>query len=493
MKKILLMMATLWVIANATANNIQISNISVDAASSTIEFDVSWDNGWRSAVLNNWDAAYVFFYYKLPTGEWTKLELQSTNAVVPSGFSFDLTSYDGVFLYRSSVGGGQTTLLNVRMGIPAMQATGQYDIRGFAIEMVYIPEAPFYVGDGGSTQSYPVTEISGINTTIVDPIGSVAITNSPFPNGFSPFYVMKYELSQGGYRDFLNTLTYQQQIPHIVPAPNAAAGTPALFNANRNYLKIKTPGLSPGFPAVFGCDANGNGVYDEAADGENVACNYLNWVDQIAYLSWAGLHPLTEFQYEKITRGIQLPSAGEFAWGNTSIHNITFLLTNANQAGEAVSNGASSPTGNANYAATVPTPAGPLRNGIFATAVSNRQTSGGSFYGVMDMSGNLIERVVRQSYSYSNIFYTPYINANGFGYYIPSMFSPSIIPGSNTAGSEYIIDGLTPATGVIYRGGSFNNASTRLRISDRGGLLVTDTNTDRSTMSDVGVRGGVRF
>lgn len=491
MKKIIFFIATVWVLADAAANNIQISNISVDAASSTIEFDVSWDNGWRSAVLNNWDAAYVFFYYKAADGRWVPLVLTSVNEFIPSGFS-QTTNDTGVFLYRSSIGGGQTTLINVRKGISATQASGQFDIRGFAIEMVYIPEASFYVGDGGSTQSYPVTQLTGNNTTIQDPIGSVNISNSPFPNGYGAFYVMKYELSQGGYRDFLNTLTYQQQVHHIVPAPNSAAGTAALFNANRNYIKIKTPGFAPGFPAVFGCDANGNGIYDEADDGENVACNYLNWVDHMAYLHWAGLRPLTEFQYEKITRGIQIPSAGEFAWGNTSIHSTSYTIANAAQGTEVVTNAAVSPTGNANYAATVSTPLGPLRNGVFATATSNRQTSGGSFYGVMEMSGNLIERVIRQSFSTVAFFSFPYLDNNGFALYISSGIIS--IPGSSSFPNppiiNYVIDGLSPATGLIYKGGGFNNPQDRLRISDRGGLLVTDTNTDRSTMADVGVRGG---
>ena len=36
-----------------------------------------------------------------------------------------------------------------------------------------------------------------------------------FPNDYNAFYCMKYELSQGGYRDFLNCLTYTQQAIHI--------------------------------------------------------------------------------------------------------------------------------------------------------------------------------------------------------------------------------------------------------------------------------------
>ncbi|MBK9736469.1 MAG: hypothetical protein IPO92_16530 [Saprospiraceae bacterium] len=326
-----------------SANNIQITNISLNAGDNTIEFDVSWENSWRSDILNNWDAAHVFFKYKALNGSWQPLILSNVNSVVPVGYAstvFSTFGFSTAIFYRSAIGGGTSNLLNVRLGIPVEYATGQYDIKGFAIEMVYIPQAAFYRGDGASTNSFTPSQITSISTMLTDPIGSVAVNYAVDPfNGFSSFYCMKYELSQGGYRDFLNSLTYEQQQNHIQPAPNAAAGTYALFNAYRNHIKIKTSGSSPSLPAVFGCDADNDGTYDEDADGENIACNFLNWVDQAAYLIWAGMQPLSELEYEKAARGVQTPSAGEYVWGNTNLANAPYILSSSDLPNETVSNG----------------------------------------------------------------------------------------------------------------------------------------------------------
>ncbi|MBL0144451.1 MAG: SUMF1/EgtB/PvdO family nonheme iron enzyme [Chitinophagaceae bacterium] len=321
-------------------------------------------------------------------------------------------------LYRSASGSGITTLTNVELGIAAAQASGIYDIKAFAIEMVYIPGGPFFFGDGDYLNG-------GVNATVIYAGGTdvwvspVTNPNTICRNGFNAYYCMKYELSQGGYRDFLNTLTYNQQVNHVVAAPSAAAGTAALYNLNRNHIKIKTPGISStNTGAVFGCDADLDGIYDETTDGEYLACNFLNWPDQAAYLAWAGLMPLTEFEYEKAARGIALPVNAEYAWGTTQIFSSAiFTLTNPNQISEIVTN--SSPTlGNANFANTYPNApyAGPLRNGVFATATSTRVTSGGGFYGVMELSGNLAERVIN---FYTMVTYSsqnPYTDLNGSGY-----------------------------------------------------------------------------
>jgi formylglycine-generating enzyme required for sulfatase activity len=499
MKKLLFITCLFCCLAAVKANNITITNISVVPASNTIKFDISWDNGWRSTVLNNWDAAWVFFKYKDISGNWQVLALTNTGNVIPGGFTGSVVAannipFGGAFLYRSAAGSGTTTLTNVELGITPAQANGLWDIKAFAIEMVYIPQTAFYVGDGASTNSFAPTQITSTATVLTDPIGNIAINETTFPNGYSAFYCMKYELSQGGYRDFLNTLSYNQQVNHIVPAPSAATGTPALYNDYRNFIEIKTAGTASTIPAVFGCDANGNNTYDQAGDGEWVACNYLNWVDHAAYLAWAGLRPLTELEYEKIARGIQNPVAGEYVWGNTQVGNTTYVLPTPNQAFETVNNNELSPIGNANYGLTVPSSPniGPLRNGIFATSGSDRISSGGSFYGVMELSGNLWERVIKATYlqglANAIINSNVYLNDNN-GYAAASLSSITFWPGSSSAGGVIVINGGFNATGLIYKGGSFFSNATNLRTSDRGGFVISNTNTDRTQMLDVGVRG----
>ena len=429
MKKLLFIVFFFSAFVVAKANNIQITNVSVVPANNTVKFDISWENGWRSSILNNWDAAWVFFKYKNAAGNWTHLNLTNLGNVIPSGFSSQIdVSLVGAKLFRAGAGNGTTTLTNVELGIASSQASGLYDIKAFALEMVYIPSGAFFAGDNFSTNSFPANEITGGPTNVLnDPITSTSISVTNLANGASyGFYCMKYELSQGGYRDFLNSLNYTQQIPHIVPAPSAVTGTYALYNTFRNSIKIKTPGVASTTPAVFGCDADNDGVFDETTDGEYIACNYLNWVDHAAYLDWAGLRPMSELEFEKMARGPLLPLPGEFVWGNSQIFNSIYTLSNANQASEIASN-SSTVLANANYNVTYPNApnTGPLRNGLFATALSNRITSGGSFYGVMELSGNLWERLVRI------IFYNTKAGFPGDGNLTVGGFSDAYdVPGS---------------------------------------------------------------
>ncbi len=480
-------MFILWGAANA--NNIQITNVIVVPTNNTIKFNLSWENGWRSTVLNNWDAAWVFFKYKNPSGNWTHLNLTNTGNVIPGGFSATVSAdFIGVMLFRSTAGNGLTTLTNVELGIASAQASGLFDINAFAIEMVNVPSGSYYAGDGTSTNSFTINQITGAigaGSEIYDPITAQTISFQNSPNGAFGFYCMKYELSQGGYRDFLNTLTYTQQIAHMAPAPSAATGTYVLYNLNRNSIKIKTAGIASVTPAIIGCDADNDGIFDETNDGENIACNFLNWVDHAAYLDWAGLFPLNELQYEKSARGILLPVGGEYVWGNIQITASIFTIANPNQASEIVSN-SSAALGNANYNNTYPNAPyiGPIRNGVFATLTSNRITSGGSFYGIMEMSGNLHERVIRlSSFGSLDFDYTSdgVLTSDGF---CNSMNWPGTGPSGLTP-----VNGSSSAGRLMYRGGSWLTPSDRLRSSDRGGFLVIDANTNRTLMHDVGVRG----
>ncbi|MBK8887034.1 MAG: hypothetical protein IPN46_10995 [Saprospiraceae bacterium] len=154
------------------------------------------------------------------------------------------------------------------MGIESRIAQGIFDVKLFALEMVYIPVIDFYLGDQASNNSYrssylnlaPDLMFKNDESFVFDPLPEeyVEIANT------ASFYIMKYELSQGGYRDFLNSLTYTQQVNHTASPPTSPPGTFALAPATgnyRNYIKIKTPAqLINGVytPAVYGCNADFN-------------------------------------------------------------------------------------------------------------------------------------------------------------------------------------------------------------------------------------------
>jgi formylglycine-generating enzyme required for sulfatase activity len=301
----------------------------------------------------------------------------------------------------------------------------------------------------------------------------MATLNADYPKGYAAFYCMKYEISQGQYRDFLNALTYQQQATRTAVAPNSAAGTGALESSNdyRNGLDIQIPGNATTLvPAVYGCNLNANTTYNEAADGEWIACNYLNWMDGCAYLQWSGLRPMTELEFEKACRGNQTAVSGEYAWGNTTYDPIgSETLTNAGANNETSNNT------NNNVANNQENIFGPVRVGSFAGAATTRAQAGATYYGIMDMSGNLWETTVTignaTGRSFTGLHGSGSLNAGG---------------NANTASWPGIVSGaLTGATGSGFRGGSWDDIETSLPVSDRQIAVFAQTSRNGS----FGIRG----
>jgi formylglycine-generating enzyme required for sulfatase activity len=287
---------------------------------------------------------------------------------------------------------------------------------------------------------------------------------------------MKYEVSQEQYVKFLNSLTFNQQTARTNISPASATGSwpiqTAAPNNARNGIRIMTPGTATTTPAIYGCDLNVNGTFNEAADGQNVACNWLSWPDLMTYLDWSGLRPMTEMEYEKACRGSGIPSvANEYAWGSTTILQATSgALTNGGQGAEVST---ASGNGLCAYGSANATTFGPLRCGFAAGAATTRVQAGASYYGVMDMSGNVFEQCVGgRSFDYSS-----FNGLNGDGTITAAgLFNTANWP---TAGGGN--------AGGITRGGSFNSgAPGELRLSDRSRM---DNNTNQSKQAVVGGRG----
>jgi formylglycine-generating enzyme required for sulfatase activity len=511
----------------AIANNVQISNIGIinnGPGAIQVKFDLSWDNSWRTNVgPANRDGVWVFFKYKDASGAWQHINLTGNNNVLPSGFDVYQTNIfnkPGAMIFRDTVGAGTATATNIRLGV-INALPYDIDIRGFAIEMVYIPAPgtrPFFGDGNGTTESanalhyndntattgsvQPMksdglgiddVEIAtdGIyvysNDTIqtTNPLGSL----DPFPT-MKALWCMKYEITQAAYRDFLNTLDSQQQAERTFTSPGNPTGTGALaFSGTaRNYIEIATPATSSS-PAVYGCDANGNNVYNEAGDGEWIACGFLLYQDVAAYFDWSGLAPMSEIQFERICRGhssagTQPAVLGEFAWGTNTIAASSYTLSNAGTTSELVSN-ASATAGNAAYSATS---VGPLRAGIFATGSSSRLTSGASFFGVMEMTGNLEEFVVTIGCAAGrSVRFIPngngvisaagnaQLSVGGAGFW-PGMegnFSTSI---ANTCSGTCEVTG---SAGAVLKGGSFITSAANLPMCSRSYFVPTARSSSR--------------
>ncbi len=526
MKKSLYILFSFLCLASVCiANNIQIANVSIvnnGPGLIQVKFDLSWDNSWRTpAGQNNYDGAWVFFKYKTASGNWTHMTMTGSNNVLPSGFDvYQTTDFlkTGAMIYRdaSNPGNGSVSATNISLGV-INSLPYNIDIKGFAIEMVYIPAPtvrPFW-GDGNGSQeslnAFHYTDNTATTSSVlqmrVDANGfddaeltsdgifvysndTLQLTNplgtlDPFPT-MKALWCMKYEISQAGYRDFLNTLTETQQATRTTTSPTSAIGTnvmPPTATTARNHIQIKTPGVNPGTPAVYGCNANNNGVFDEASDGEWVACACLNWPDVAAYLDWSGLGPLSEFQYERICRGHtsagpQPAVFGEFAWGTNSIFNAIYTLSGAGTAGELVTNSAP-PAGNAVWSNTFPSfpEFGVVRSGIFATATSDRVSSGASFFGVMEMTGNVSEYCITVgTIAGRSCRYVPNgdgnISVNGNAQ-LPSSYGgfwPGMEGNTNSSAINTCIGGceVTGTAGVMLRGGNWISApSSILAVSYR--------------------------
>jgi formylglycine-generating enzyme required for sulfatase activity len=491
------------------ANDIVVSGISLTARNTStqtvrVNFNLSWDNSWRTTSAPfNWDAAWVFVKYKIgTTGEWKHATLATSGHTIPSGAASTQNDATGIFIYRSASVSSPGTFnptgiqLQWNYGSDGVPNEAKIFVRVFAIEMVYHLPGGFQAGSGainngefrrandvtatapastftitgtaptvqGNNSSSSPTTIAAYNNGSMDLTGtSTANLANGYPTGFDAFYAMKYEISQQQYVDFLNTLTYTQQAARTTSTPNSNAGTGALSgsNAHRNGIDIQTPGIPSTQPAVYACNLDGDGNYNEADDGQKIACNFLSWDDVAAFLDWAALRPLTELEYEKAARGNNNPVANEFAWGNTSATGLSGL-TNADQTSEIASNGS------ANINFNNPTINGPARVGIFATNSSSRITSGAGYYGAMELSGNLWERCVTTGNSSGR-------NFNG-------------AHGNGTLNSSGAADvsGWPAAAGAGQTGGGWQSNSLNTSISGR----QATSNGDNTRQSDYGGRGG---
>lgn len=162
---------------------------------------------------------------------------------------------------------------------------------------------------------------------------------------------------------------------------------------SNNYFTVGTKLFTTGVRNNLEVRSNSINTYNEATDSEWTACGSLFWSDVAAFLDWACLRPMMELKYEKAANGPEPQPYPRFATG-TYIIPPTGGITNAN-----TSAGTQTRTSlNSNYINTSDgTIDASLRSGYAADAISDRKLSGGSYYGVMDLSGNLWEPCVTTS------------------------------------------------------------------------------------------------
>lgn len=454
----LLIIGSLFLInfpTNSFANNVKIENL-VITENNLLQCTIKWENSWffnkeLTEVSENQSSNQkknflfkdgVWCFLKIRTNDYTWKHIylseneiiinQDTNPNVQSDTKLETVTDKGGFFLSSIIkqekNGISQTSISIKLPNEIKNQFGVYDIALYAIEMVWVDEGSFFIGDGvysqnalrKSTQTNDSTDVKpflinseneilvGTNpTNLYGNNGKEKFPNanipSTFPKGYDGFWIMKYEINQNQYSDFLNTLTFKQQLNRTTNSPENEINTPALaFSSNslsRNSIFIKEKGNENlTIPAIYETNY-------ENTEGKYRACNWLNAEDVTAFLDWAALRPITELEFEKAARGITNPIKGEFAWGTPYIVDADNLKNDGTES-ETITETANfaDSAGLANYNSGIQTNKlnGVLRNG-FAAKGSDFSTSdfelrlqaGASFWGVMEMSGNVWEYCVK--------------------------------------------------------------------------------------------------
>jgi formylglycine-generating enzyme required for sulfatase activity len=441
-----------------------------------VTFNLRWNYSWRLASgPSNWDAVWVFVKYRRNGGAWAHASLMDTGHTAPagatltpalrtSGTAFNIATNPavGAFVYKNAPGFGPNNFTGVKLLWNYVQdGVAQGDSVAFqihAVHMVYVPPGAFYAGDNNaSTSSYRQgssdndpwyisgegaittanipgtgTGVGGTNAEYYDAAGFTIPAG--FPKGHAAFYMMRHEITQEQWLYFFNTLPSGTPRNNRDVTSSTGKNSDSVVNGN-NVRWLDT----------------GDATLPEPLSRKYCThpANYLSWADLAAWLDWAGLRPMTELEYEKAARGPLTAVAGEYAWGtNTGTHatgvtNLGVITEVPNTPGTA-----NNVVWGNNYAR-------PVRVGSFASnnyGITSRVNSGGSYYGVLELSGNVRERAITTHNSggrnFTGIHGDGAVDSNGEA-------NVTNWPSSSTA------------DGVGFRGGSYSDLSDRARVSDR--------------------------
>ena len=363
-------------IAHPHASDLQVRTTPSEASTPGQRFvtvNVQWRNGWRSS--RNHDAVWLTVKAGAAGRPWRRVRLApSGHSVVPSagpaGEVIVTADRIGAFVIPAAEHRGNVNW-NVRLLIDRQDA-GTDDVHVLGIETVYVPAGAFTLGDpeplaleyssvyrsdarGEPDGLFRVTSEGAIDvgprrgalfyrTRLPqyegDRLGPIP---AAFPKGVAPFYVMKYEITQGQYADFLNAIG-----GHATAFRAIHGGTD--YASHRGTIRLDGTTYLATVPSR---PANG-----------------ISWDDGLAFADWMGMRPMTEFEFTKASRGPGEPIAHEYPWGTNSFERLKRIM------------------GPDDDLVTT----GEADEGTLSDA--NRDVLGASFYWVMDLAGSVWERVI---------------------------------------------------------------------------------------------------
>ncbi|MFN0177079.1 MAG: formylglycine-generating enzyme family protein [Saprospiraceae bacterium] len=286
--------------------------------------DVKWKNAWKND--QNHDAVWLFCKFVMGEDGYRHIPLRQTGHeiihVAQAGLQlqFEVAADGaGLFIVPSGTYRGDVSL-KIKIAIdPAPFTrfnTERASFRAFGLEMVKIPTGAFYAGEIDSStarqyQAFYQPDENGVHkgavlinaeneltvgkdiaynpSEVIYQGDGKGVIPKAFPKGYEGFYGMKYEVRQGEYALFLNTLS------------NGQSQLRSNFGG-RDYYRMRGTIAFDGEKYV--------------AASPDRPCNFLSWDDAMAFADWCALRPMTELEFEKACRGNRKPLPNEFPWGN---------------------------------------------------------------------------------------------------------------------------------------------------------------------------------
>ena len=457
-----------FLVNTASANNMLVQNVTTtgnNAVNKTIQvqFDISWDNSWRDAI--NWDAAWIFMKFKDANGLWQHVQLNQTGFANGTGTAntMQVTSDKvGSWLYRSAQGSGTFNTTGMQLqwnyGLSDLTDVTGLEVRVFAVEMVYVPEGGYCIanttgqfgniglnapGGGRPVINDRLTPTLSSNIRIkgntgIDYNNDGIVENTSYPTGYSPFYVMKYELTEQQYADFLNTLT---------PIEKTILGTAG-----------STISLN-------------NGEY--FASSPNRACGGYTTNRYLFYKVWAGLTMISQLEMNKLIFGPLTPysisgSAGASNVGALATNTTTFSNSGATYYGiQDMGGNLSDPffsVSNNNYDRSIGNGNPDLSQTVTRSNTKieyqdTAQSYGGPFFGGFPASASGGSSLIDEDYSTSGIAIVTLSEVNTSGYTnITLSYLASKNYNNGSVLLQYSIDGINWSS-VSYTDVTSNNGS----------------------------------
>lgn len=493
---------------NLKANGVVISNTSLVSQNTTndtwqVRFNLTWNNSWKDNI--NSDAVWIFAKYKVGTSAWQHATLNATGIALGTGTPVIVNvscDQKGAMVARRDFGQGTVTVTGMEIqwnyGLNGVNDTNTVSMNIYGIEMVYIPSGPFAIGDGNGSNSSSTSSFYAVTTHLpytidnlmspnisatgdfVNPSSNPAnfiridgdggldlnldgvVDSTRFPTGFNAFYMMKYEITQGQYTDFLNALTYAQQTNRVNNSTNTQgqnAYDGQVGASNRYTIIVQTPGTNPSAPRLYSTARPDRG------------CHMLNTADVWAYLDWVALRPFTELEYEKAGRGPEPPVTSQSMNGTTNVNQLNPTLTGTENGTEV--HNSSTQWGAINFNSSVSQGDGgngPVRVGLLSTASGSRTSAGKSYYGVDNLGDHLYEWMV----TVGNVAGRSFIGNHGDGsLHTNGHANEGSWPGSNGNTSNTTVNSMTNTNGC----NNTNDAGGR-------GVKVYSQISSRQSMSD---------